>query len=158
MKNLITKEKFLDIFKNSNYRRKLDTAVTEFFGLEVKESDPASFNDQTDKILTINVLYECSLLFKIKLKDVHKIFTTSKNFYLNLTCLKKNRPFELIMPGFWNIYCQYKTKNISTEKKLVLVGYLFTTKNISDLKKILTNLNFNNNEINDIIDIVTMKK
>lgn len=158
MNNLINIKNFLEIFTKNEYRLKLDNAVLDFFGLTIPSKENTIKIEPDDIIITINVLYECVLLFKIQIKDTKNLFSTSKNFYLNLTNIDKNRPFELIMPGFWNIYYKYNSKNILAEKKIVQIGRLFTLESISELKAIFTNLNFNNNEINDIIDIVTMKK
>lgn len=149
---------FLIIFSHEKYRQILDKIVLDFFGLnannQVKENQ---FNSNLPT-LEFNVLYKNIFLFNIIVHDLKGFFKCSKKFYLNFSDDKTKRPYELIMPCYWNIYFKYKSPNILKEKKLVQFAQFFAIDNFQELKTLFINLKlFNNNEINDIINMVIIK-
>lgn len=69
---------------------------------------------------------------------------------------KVERYHELLMPGYWEIYCPYAYKKIKENPQLLLIAALFYCSTNQEIEEILKKLKvFNNQEIEKILEIVT---
>ena len=154
MKRKITKDVFMKIFSNLEYRRKLDRIILNFFGLDntKEENKPIEKGEITlEFILLINT----ELTLKIKIKDTQNIFKSSKKFYINLSYRKVERYHELLMPCYWEIYCPYAYKYPKKEPRLLLVAALLNCYNDKEIKKTLKKMEvFTTEDINQILKII----
>lgn len=154
MKKRITKEVFMKIFSDMEYRKKLDKMVLNFFGLEnnYKENNEIQ---KSDTILEFILLINTELTLKIIVKDTQNLFENSKKFYINLSYREVERHHELLMPCYWEIYCPYAYKHIKKNPKLLLVAALLNCYNDKEIKEILDKMEvFTKNEINHILKII----
>lgn len=155
MQNIITKEKFREIFKKPMYRKKLDKMILNFFGLEANQKEDVLKITNEDVLLEFIVMINTDYLLKIIVKDTKKMFTTSKKFYLNFSFQKVKKYHELLMPCYWEIYCPYALENKKKNPKLLLIASLLACKNIQEVTEILEELKvFQKKEIEEILNIV----
>lgn len=155
MKKTITKENFIKIFSNPIYRKKLDKIILNFFGLENTIVEEEKNNIENDILLEFILLINTEYTLKIIVKDTKKLFKTSKKFYINLSYREVEKHHELLMPGYWEIYCRYAYENQKETPKLLLIAALFYCTTTKEAEKILIKLKmFSNMEIKDILRIV----
>ncbi len=153
MTKIITKELFIKIFENENYRQKLDKIILNFFGLENYREENSSFIPNHDITLEIILFINTEYLLKIIVKDTKNLFQQSHKFYLNISYQCVDKYFVLLIPCYWEIYCQYSLRYLKNKPKLILIAALFACKDMKDISKILSKLKvFQKSEITDILN------
>lgn len=156
MKKRVTKDVFMKIFMDLEYRRKLDKIILNFFGLENTLVEENSTRKEEEVLLEFILLINTEYTLKIIVKDTQQLFKNSKKFYINLSYRKVERYHELLMPGYWEIYCPYAYKKIKENPQLLLIAALFYCSTNQEIEEILKKLKvFNNQEIEKILEIVT---
>lgn len=158
MKKIITKEQFLKIFENPNYRQRLDKIILNFFGLDAN-IPLSSYNNSKNVILLEFILFiNTEYVLKIVVEDKEKIFKRSRSFYINLSFREVLRHHQLLMPCYWEIYCEYSLKHLKKEPKILLIAALLSCRDMKEIREILKMLEcFNKEEINNIINILISK-
>ncbi len=153
MNYLVTIPIFLKIFKNEQYRFKLDKIILNFFGLNnnFAINNP---NKKHDNIyLEFNVFINKQFVFKIKVLDNQNLFATSKQFYINFSYEKSHKNYFLIYPNYWEFYCFNCLKNQCHSKKIEILGAILASSNQDEIENLLYKLKyFNENEIKDILN------
>ena len=159
MKRLVSKQVFIDIFSNLEYRRKLDRIILNFFGLDTNEEVEA--NEISNENITLNIMLMINTeeVLNIVVRDTKKLFNTSKNFYINFSFREVDKYHELLMPGYWEVYIPYSYKHLKENSKLVLIAALLYCNELKEVKNILKKLKiFNKNEIENILKIIEENK
>ncbi len=155
MKKRITKKEFIEIFQDRNYRRKLDKMILNFFGLENTIEEESNKIENEDIFLEFVLLINTEYTLKIIVKDTKHLFKNSKKFYINLSYRDVEKYHELLMPGYWEIYCPYSYKNQKETPKLLLIAALFYCDTSKEIEKILKKCQtFSAIEIKNILSIV----
>ena len=155
MEKLINIETFIKIFEQESYRKKLDKIILNFFGLDSTKSLTEKNIKKEDIILEIFVCVDKQMIFKINVKDTKHLFKNSKKFYINFSQEDKNQNYMLIYPCYWEFYCSNCLNSRNHKKQLVNIAALFAATNKKEIKSVLRSLKvFNNNEINDIMNIL----
>ena len=152
MKILITKNKFIQIFKEEQYRKKLDKIILNFFGLENNlETTEKEINQSTNKLEFIIFIDNIIIL------DKYHLFQDTKKFYLNFTLQENIRNYMLVYPCYWEIYCTNCLKRKKYKKEIEILGALLAATSIEEITKLLQLLHlFNDKEIKDIINKIKM--
>lgn len=155
MNSLFNIDKFIKVFSKQEYRKKLDKIILNFFGLENKTIVNNCEIKENDIILEFLIFIDKNYVFKIIVKDYKHLFKTSKKFYINFSNNKFYKNYTLLYPCYWEFYCTTCLKSNYRKKQLETVASLFAVTTKKELKNILKDLKiFNNNEINDIMNII----
>lgn len=152
MSKLVTKEVFFTIFKNKNYRYKLDKIILNFFGLDTINEINEKKNAIESVTLKFVVMLNTEILLNIIVKDTKNLFQNSKIFYINLSYREVEKYHELLIPCYWEIYIPYSFQYLKKDPKLVLFSALFYCENKDEIKEILGMLKtFTKKEIKEIL-------
>ena len=155
MKSIFSIEKFVKIFNNKKYRKKLDKIILNFFGLENNMKMECNQNNDEYVNLEITLFLDRLYLLKIIVKDTKSLFKTSKKFYINLSYKKAQKNHKLIYPCYWEFYYNVCSKSNIRKRRIETLAALFGAVNKKEVKMLLNELKiFNKNEINDIMNIV----
>ncbi len=154
MKKRITQKEFIEIFSNPTYRRKLDRIILNFFGIENTIEEQNTLKDE-DILLEFILLINTEYTLKIIVKDTQFLFKESKKFYINLSYRKGKQTHELLMPGYWEIYCPYVYTHRNKNPKLFLIAALFSCETLEEIEKLFEKMEvFSKEEIKQILFIV----
>lgn len=155
MKKIIKKDTFINIFKNEEYRYKLDKMILNFFGLEAETKVEESQIKKEDTILRFIFMVNTEVVLKINVKDTKKLFSSSKTFYINLSYREVEKYHELLIPCYWEIYIPFCYHHIKTTPKLLLIAALFYCKTQEEVQEILEKLKvFSQKEIQNILNCI----
>lgn len=155
MKKMIKKETFINIFKNEEYRYKLDKMILNFFGLEAETKVEESQIKKEDTILRFIFMINTEVVLKINVKDTKKLFSSSKTFYINLSYREVEKYHELLIPCYWEIYIPFCYQHIKTTPKLLLIAALFYCETEEEVQKVLEKLKvFSQDEIQNILNCI----
>jgi hypothetical protein len=158
MKPLVDIDTFIKIFNNQKYRKKLDKIILNFFGLDNNIAINDEDINKKEVTLEFYILIDKQFIFKIKIIDKERIFKEPKKFYLNFSHQDSNKPYYLLYPCYWEIYCNYCLKNKNKTKPITLLAALLSSKKICEIKLILNKMKvFNYSEMNDIINMIDSK-
>lgn len=155
MKRLITNDVFMTIFSNLEYRRKLDKIILNFFGLET--NNRMNIHDITKEDITLEfiLMINTEEVLRILVKDVKKLFSMSKKFYINISLHEINKYHVLRMPCYWEVYAPFCFHHLKKKPKIILIAALLYCKNVHEVKTILKKINtFNNKEIKNILKTI----
>lgn len=155
MQKLITKKIFMDIFKNEEYRYKLDKMILNFFGLEAEQKIREKEIKKENVILKFVFMINTEVVLNINIKDTKRLFSSSKIFYLNLSYREVEKYHELLIPCYWEIYIPYCYSYLKERPKLLLLTALLYCETEEEVKEILKKLKiFTKVEIEDILKII----
>ena len=155
MQKLLTKEKFISIFQKEVYRRKLDTILLNFFGLDTTQI--IRRDEIVEDTITLEIIFmlNTEIILRIFVKDTKKLFCSSKKLYINLSYREVNRKFAMLIPGYFEIYIPYVYQHRNTLNKFYLFASLFACNTYRKLKNGLKKLEiFDCEEIEDILSII----
>lgn len=159
MKSIIGVEEFIQVFKNKEYRKKLDNIILEFFGLENTNSLNEIKNEKGGIYLEFIIFIEKQYITEIIVKDTKKLFSYSKKFYINFSFKASKRNYILLYPCYWEIYCKKCLHSKKYTKRLEILGALLAAQRKVEIKPLLTQLNdFNKEEIEDILNQIFVKE
>ena len=154
MQNLVTKKKFMMIFSKDVYRRKLDTLLLNFFGLEASTLTEKETMEDANTIEFI-LLLNTEKLLSIMVKDTKHLFHSSKKIYINLSYREVQKHFEVLIPCYYEIYIPYLFHHQKENPKFYLLVSLFYCKTLRKAQNLLKKMeNFNQEEIEDILKII----
>jgi len=152
VKRIITKEVFMKIFNNENYRKKFDYIFLDYFGLSF--SVPSEENSEQDVYIEFNIYLNTDKLHTIRVKNNKYNFKENKRLFINFSYMNVERYRTLLIPNYWEIYTKYCLKHKS-QKKLLLFAGLFESTKINECIEILRELKtFTDLELEDIKNIL----
>ena len=155
MTKLLTRHIFMAIFKNENYRKKLDQIILNFFGLDSSLAIKRNEIKETDITIEIIVMLNTEITFTILVKDTQSFLQASKKFYLNLSYREVEKYYDLLIPCYWEVYIPYAYHHIKNTPKIILLASLFFCESSRKFKSILKKLEiFNQREIEEILKII----
>lgn len=156
MQKLITKEAFITIFKNEEYRSKLDSIILNFFGLDTHIPIEKNEIERTENTLKFVFMINTEEILNIIVKDTQNLFGYFKTFYINLSYREVEKYHELLIPCYWEVYIPYAYKHPKKNPKLVLLAALLYCQTVEEIEKILKKLKvFSKLEIENILRIVS---
>lgn len=159
MKKRVTKDIFMKIFSNLEYRKKLDKIILNFFGLDNTKIENQEEIKDGDILLEFTLLLNTEKILKIIIKDTKKMFKASKKFYLNFSYREVEQYHVLLIPCYWEIYCKYAKKYIKKHPKIYLIAALLECTTKEEVKFILNKMEvFTKKEIKDIMKFIPEEK
>lgn len=156
MQRIINKKVFMDIFKDKELRYKLDKMILEFFGLD--NSKVINNKDiEEDKIIEFVVLINTEIVLRIKVIDNKELFKTFRSILINFSYLDVDKHYEILMPGFIDIYCIYNYNHLNKCKNLLLIGALLNCKTIDEVKNVLNSIKiFDEKDVEKIVSMLPL--
>ncbi len=152
MTKLISKQVFLSIFEQENYRYKLDKIILNFFGLEAENIREKNIISNKAVLLKFILMINTEKVLEILIEDTKKLFQMSKIFYINISFREVEKYHELLLPCYWEIYVPYSYQHLKEKPKLILFVALFYCEQKKEIQEILKKLKiFHKSEIQNIL-------